>query len=119
METNIETKKPFISSVAENMQQRESLIRLILSALLVSAIFIDPAIQHKILFADSSLYMFTTAIMKWDPIYALLREYRANGDSSEAAIRTESFQMFDIESGDGISAANDSAESENELKNTG
>jgi hypothetical protein len=122
MERTVKTKNTELASIDKNMRQRESVLRLILSAFLVSVLLIDPSIQLKIFYVVSSLYLFTTALIKWDPIYAMLGEHRANVESSGSAVSMVLMRpsnIDEVESRAGIFSANDSGESEGERKKAG
>ena len=94
-------------SIDENMQYRESFVRLFLTASLLSVIFVDPTIQLKFLYVVPALYLYTTALMKWDPIYALLRSFKIGDMNHKSVNQIKSVRMADIAADDKGNAAND------------
>lgn len=120
METKANAMNAILKSTDENMRNLDVAARLFLSASLLSVFFVDPAIQHKILYVVPALYLFTSAIMKWDPIYAVLRNYRNYRMPLKISIRMEGRDtVADATSGNDARAANDPHRSEDRFKETG
>ena len=119
MKTKVVTKNNAAVSVDENVGQRETIVRLVLSAALVSVLFVDTTIPHKILYVVPAIYLYTTAIINWDPVYALLRSYRATGTSSEQITQMENANAGDVGLRSDKYAVNDSHEFEGGLKKAG
>jgi hypothetical protein len=120
METNANAMNAIFKSTDENMRNLDMAARLFLSALLLSVIFVDPAIQHKMLYVVPALYLYISAIMKWDPIYAVLRNIRNYRVPLKTSIRMEGRDtVTDATSGNDVLAANDPHRSEDRFKETG
>ena len=66
MKTKAYKMNDALLSTDENIGRKEVIIRLTLSAFLLSVIFVNPAIAHKILYVVPALYLYTTAILQWD-----------------------------------------------------
>lgn len=66
-----------------NITRREAVIRVLLSAALLSVFFIDPLMPLKIIFVVPALYLFVTAIMHWDPGYAFIQIRKAAKPTDE------------------------------------
>jgi len=100
------------SIVNENMRQRESVVRLMLSAALLSVFFIYPAMPFKFLYVVPALYLFTTALVKWDPVYAILKHFQVNYKSQKVEDKMMSSRMVDVDSSGDGKAVNDPSGSE-------
>lgn len=59
-------------SVAENMNEKDVIARLLLVAISVAALLGEPAVLLLNLLMIAAVYLFTTAILRWDPFYALV-----------------------------------------------
>lgn len=76
-------------SVAENMQAKDAITRLLLTAVLIGTLIVVQPIQYLGLIALVIIYLFTTAITRWDPLYAMLGLRLADEQKSKTADLSE------------------------------
>jgi hypothetical protein len=76
MNTKVKVVNDAATLLTENISPWEVLTRTVLSAGLVGVLFVQPTQGSKILFVVLSVYLFATAIVKWDPAYALGKRLR-------------------------------------------
>ena len=119
METNANRMNNRFQPIHENIRNVESIIRLIFSALLISMIFVYPDLQQKMLYVVPALYLFTSALMKWDPLYAGFKSIRNDRMPTSTSIRMEAKDIQDAASGSNSRASNDPHRSEDRLKKAG
>lgn len=55
---------------AVNMKTGEAVFRLVLAAALIAVLIADPSMEYKMLLVVAAVYLFTTAITRWEPLYA-------------------------------------------------
>jgi hypothetical protein len=103
----------------ENMSRWEALIRMVLSAALVGVLFAQPAIGFKILFVMLSVYLFATAIIKWDPAYALVKRLTVDKASLPSFDSPKGILVTDMAAKHARRAGNDSQGSGDGLKKAG
>jgi hypothetical protein len=96
----------------DNMTQTESIVRFVLSAALIGVIFLDPHMSFKILCVVPALYLFTTALLRWDPVVALLKQLHSGPATQKSADNLMSSRMVDVDQGNASRAVNDPSQSE-------
>ena len=119
METKASTMNDSFISMKVNIRNIEMVIRLILSVCLFGVFFVDPSIQHKMLYVVPALYLFASAFMKWDPLYATLRIIRDDQVSNTTSIQMENRDVERATSENDVRAANDPHRSEDGMKEAG
>lgn len=72
MHTKIDSLDNACISVAENMKVKDAIARLLFVVLFVTGMLDKPAILDIDILEVVSVYLFTTAILQWDPLYALI-----------------------------------------------
>lgn len=72
MNTKSESLNHAFFSVAENMKTKDAIARLLFVTISVFVMLNKPAVLDIDILEIVSVYLFTTAILRWDPIYALI-----------------------------------------------
>jgi hypothetical protein len=109
MSTKIDFVNDTYISVAENMKGKDAASRLILAAACLATLFITPIIPAINLLEILAVYLFSTAIIRWDPVYAIAG-IRLNNESSKTNAYSEGSVSINVGRGTNSHAANDSHE---------
>ena len=105
--------------VDKNMKVRDAATRLLLTAGLIGTLFTVQSIQYLDLLVLAITYLFTTAITRWDPIYALLGLRLADDQQSNPGDMSEGSVRSGIGQHGGNTAANDTHNAEKHLRKAG
>lgn len=119
MNTRVELANDAVNFVAENMRPRESLLRLLASGFVVLLPFSDPALSVKILPVVAAVYLFVTAILRWDPLYALIRRVQRQYPQPQAVRTSEGAMVENLNRRSNTSAANDRSTSGDDFRRVG
>lgn len=120
MNTRVELANAAVCFVAENMRPRESVLRLLASGFVVLLPFSDPGLSAKILPVVVAVYLFVTAILRWDPLYAVIRRVQWPQPAQPQAVRTSEGAMVEnLNHRSNTSAANDRSTSGDDFRRAG
>ncbi|MDT8383439.1 MAG: DUF2892 domain-containing protein [Gammaproteobacteria bacterium] len=120
MNTRVELANDAINFVAENMRPQESVLRLLASGFVVLLPFSDPALSVKLLPVVAAVYLFVTAILRWDPLYAVIRWVQWQQAAQPQAVRTSEGAMVEnLNRRSNTSAANDRSTSGDDFRKAG
>jgi hypothetical protein len=119
MNTKIDVVNDTFISVAENIQVKDAAARLLITAVLIAGLLSAPPVHYMGTMVAAVAYLFTTAIMRWDPLYALLGLGLLEKKPSYSARQSEGSVSHDVDSRKASQAANDAYADEDHLKKTG
>lgn len=93
MNTRIRIMNDAFMSISENMGKKDAFSRYLLTAILIGMLLAVPPISYLNPITIAANYLFTTALMRWDPIYALLglrfaHDLPVSGRQSEGQLRS-------------------------------
>lgn len=119
MNTKIRSVNDAFLSISENMGKKDAFTRYLLTAALIGILLAVPPVLYLNPITIAANYLFTTALMRWDPVYSLLGISFAYEESSVFAMQIEAKIRHDlgVRAFDGV--ANDSHHSSNKLKKAG
>ena len=106
-------------SVAENMKAKDATVRLLLSAALVGVIFTVQPINYLGSIVLALVYLFTTAITHWDPIYSFFGLQLNEKQTSNPSGLSEGSVSVGIDQYSPGPVANDSHSPDDHLKKVG
>ena len=119
MNTTIDVMNDASISVSENIQAKHAIVRLMLVAALIGTMLVAPPVQYMIALVVAMTYLFTTAILRWDPLYALFAPRPADSEVTLPLNQYADIVRNDIGSQGTDWAANDSHEPGHEMKKAG
>lgn len=118
MSTKIDAMNDAFFPIAENMKAKDMTARLILAAVSLTVLLTKPSIEIMNILVVMSVYLFTTAVLRWDPIYSLAGVRRG-----EQALQLETSNEGTVSSAPGVykgdRAANDTRFPDRKLRQAG
>lgn len=105
-------------SLAENMNAIDVAARLLIALISLGAILTAPPVHYMNILVLAAIYAFTTAVICWDPLYAL---FGFSKNSEEATLADALFHssITDGVGSHGYHAANDSQHAGQNLRKAG
>jgi hypothetical protein len=108
MNTKIDVVNDASNFVAENVKEKDATGRLFLAAVSLVALFVVvPKIQIMNYLEVLAVYLFSTAIIRWDPFYAIAG-IRLDSELSKPHAHSEASLSSSVERGANSHAANES-----------
>lgn len=117
------TKKLFVNDdfafFAVNMKTTEAIIRLVFAATLIGVLMAEPTMAYKMLLVVVAVYLFTTAITRWEPLYAWMGRNPMKTDVSHLRRhKNEGDLRHDIHHDHGVRPANDGKGNDKGIKSS-
>jgi hypothetical protein len=119
MNTRISVINDAFLSISENMGKKDAFLRYLLTAFLIGILLAVPPVRDLDPITIAANYLFTTTLMRWDPIYALFGLRFAQERSKIPYLQNEGDLRDDLAIKGSKQPVNDSHQLVSKLEKTG